>query len=43
MQNMIKPETTPVINELQNAGLKTVMVTGKFKLKTLTFTMSKIL
>ena len=28
MQNMIKPETTPIINELQNAGLKTVMVTG---------------
>ncbi|CAF0752314.1 unnamed protein product [Brachionus calyciflorus] len=28
MQNMIKPETTPVINELKNAGLATVMVTG---------------
>jgi magnesium-transporting ATPase (P-type) len=28
MQNMIKPETTPIINELQNAGLRTVMVTG---------------
>lgn len=28
MQNMIKPETTPVITELKNASLKTVMVTG---------------
>ncbi len=28
MQNMIKPETTPVILELINAGLRTVMVTG---------------
>lgn len=28
MQNMIKPETTPVIVELMNAGLRTVMVTG---------------
>ena len=25
---MIKPETTPVIRELKNAGLRTVMVTG---------------
>ena len=30
MQNMIKPETTPIINELKDAGLKTVMVTGRF-------------
>jgi cation-transporting ATPase 13A3/4/5 len=28
MQNAIKPETTPIINELHNAGLRTVMVTG---------------
>ncbi len=28
MQNMIKKETMPVINELHNAGLRTVMVTG---------------
>jgi magnesium-transporting ATPase (P-type) len=28
MQNMMKPETTPVINELRSAGIATVMVTG---------------
>jgi cation-transporting ATPase 13A3/4/5 len=28
MQNAIKPETTPIINELHNADLRTVMVTG---------------
>ncbi len=29
MQNMIKPETKPVITELMSAGLRTVMVTGE--------------
>ncbi|RNA15084.1 putative cation-transporting ATPase 13A3 isoform X2 [Brachionus plicatilis] len=28
MQNKIKPETTPVINELKSAAISTVMVTG---------------
>lgn len=28
MQNKIKPETTPVINELKSASISTVMVTG---------------
>ena len=28
MQNMMKPETPPIINELASAGLRTVMVTG---------------
>ncbi len=28
MQNMMKPETSPIISELINAGLRTVMVTG---------------
>jgi len=28
MQNMIKMETMPVINELHNAGLRAVMITG---------------
>ncbi|XP_065842399.1 polyamine-transporting ATPase 13A2-like isoform X2 [Oscarella lobularis] len=28
MQNKLKPETTPVINELHRAALRTVMVTG---------------
>ena len=42
MQNMIKPETTPIINELQNAGLRTVMVTG-LKNKNLKFLSQLIL
>ncbi len=28
MQNMMKPETAPIISDLINAGLRTVMVTG---------------
>jgi magnesium-transporting ATPase (P-type) len=28
MQNMIKPETTPIISELTEAGITSVMVTG---------------
>ena len=29
MQNKLKPETTSIITELNNAGLRSVMVTGK--------------
>ena len=31
MQNTIKPETIPVIEELTKAGLRSVMVTGKIQ------------
>lgn len=30
MENKLKPETTPVINELREANIRCIMVTGKF-------------
>jgi len=30
MENKLKPETTPVIRQLTNAAIKTVMVTGRW-------------
>lgn len=35
MQNSLKPETTPIINELHDAKIRTVMVTGEFFYKTI--------
>ena len=29
MENMLKPETTPVIQELKLANIRTIMVTGR--------------
>lgn len=31
MENKLKPETTPVINELREANIRCIMVTGVFK------------
>lgn len=31
MENKLKPETTPIIEELNEANIKTVMVTGEWK------------
>ena len=40
MENRIKPETKPTIDQLHNADIKTVMVTGKFILFTKDFIFS---
>ena len=29
MENRLKPETTPIINTLNDANIRTIMVTGK--------------
>ena len=29
LENTLKPQTTPVIHQLKNADIRTVMVTGK--------------
>jgi phosphoserine phosphatase len=48
MENKLKPETTPVINELREANIRCVMITGMFDLlwntvNPLPFTFEKIL
>jgi cation-transporting ATPase 13A2 len=31
-ENKLKPETTPVVQELHDAGIRMIMVTGNFEL-----------
>lgn len=31
MQNALKPESTPVITALNNASIRTVMITGMYR------------